>query len=46
VAADGVLSVLIGNAKGVQMTVNGEPYNLGQHTQGVYAKFSVGTPKE
>lgn len=46
VAAQGVLSVLIGNAKGVQMSVNGQPYDLRQHTSGVYAKFSVGVPKE
>jgi len=42
VAAPGVLSVLIGNAKGVEMILNGQPYDLRQHTEGVYAKFSVG----
>ncbi len=46
VAAEGALSVLIGNAKGVNMTLNGEPYDLSQHTRGVYAKFSVGQPSE
>ncbi len=46
VSAEGALSVLIGNAKGVQMSLNGKPYNLGQHTEGVYAKFTVGEPSE
>ncbi len=46
VGAKGVLSVLIGNAKGVQMQVNGQPYDLSQHTKGVYAKFSVGRPAQ
>lgn len=44
VSEEGVLVVLIGNAKGVEMTLNGQPYDLSQHTEGVYAKFSVGTP--
>ncbi|GAA6138334.1 cytoskeleton protein RodZ [Arenicella sp. 4NH20-0111] len=42
VSAEGALSVLIGNAKGVQMMVNGQDYDLSQHTEGVYAKFTVG----
>lgn len=46
VSAQGALVVLIGNAKGVQMTLNGQPYDLGQHTEGVYAKFTVGTPAQ
>ncbi len=46
VSAPGALVVLIGNAKGVQMTLNGQPYDLGQHTEGVYAKFTVGTPTQ
>lgn len=46
VSSQGVLSILIGNAKGVQMSLNGQDYDLGPHTEGVYAKFSVGSPQE
>lgn len=46
VSAEGILSVLLGNAKGVTMTLNGSDYDLTQHTEGVYAKFSVGVPKQ
>ena len=46
VSAEGVLTVLIGNAKGVQMTLNGQDYDLSQHTEGVYAKFNVGSAAE
>ncbi len=46
VTSEGVLSILIGNAKGVSMSLNGQSYDLRQHTEGVYAKFSVGTPKQ
>lgn len=46
VSAEGALSVLIGNAKGVEMSLNGQPYDLGQHTEGVYAKFTVGDTPE
>ncbi len=44
VAAEGVLSILVGNAKGVSMTLNGEPYNVRQHqrSNGAYARFRVG----
>ena len=35
------LSILLGNAKGVEMTINGVAYDLSQHTQGVYAKFQI-----
>ncbi|MCH2189310.1 MAG: DUF4115 domain-containing protein [Gammaproteobacteria bacterium] len=46
VSAQGILSILLGNAKGVQMKLNGTEYDLSQHTEGVYAKFSVGKPKQ
>ena len=46
VSAEGVLSILLGNAKGVAMTLNGQDYDLTGHTEGVYAKFTVGTPKK
>ena len=46
VSAEGVLSILLGNAKGVSMTLNGQNYDLTSHTEGVYAKFTVGTPKK
>jgi len=46
VSAEGVLSILLGNAKGVAMTLNGQDYDLTGHTEGVYAKFTVGTPKQ
>jgi len=46
VSEEGILSILLGNAQGVQMKLNGSDYDLGQHTEGVYAKFSVGEPKQ
>lgn len=39
---DGVMSIFIGNADGVTVAVNGEPFSLAEHREGVYAKFSVG----
>ncbi|MFT7527629.1 MAG: cytoskeleton protein RodZ [Arenicella sp.] len=36
------LRVFIGNAAGVSIEYNGEPFDISQHREGVYAKFSVG----
>ena len=38
----GIMSVFIGNADGVTVEVNGEPFDLADHREGVYAKFTVG----
>lgn len=42
VASDGSMSVFIGNAEGVTISLNGQPFDLSEHREGVYAKFSVG----
>jgi cytoskeleton protein RodZ len=36
------LRVFIGNAEGVSIEYNGEPFDISEHREGVYAKFSVG----
>lgn len=36
------LRVFIGNAVGVSIEYNGEPFDISRHREGVYAKFSVG----
>ncbi len=36
------LRVFIGNAEGVSIEYNGEPFDVSEHREGVYAKFSVG----
>lgn len=41
ISSGSTLSILLGNAKGVEMTLNGLSYDLAQHTQGVYAKFQI-----
>ena len=38
----GAMSVFIGNAEGVSVSLNGEPFDISAHREGVYAKFSVG----
>lgn len=42
VSSDGGMSVFIGNAEGVTVSLNGQPFDLSEHREGVYAKFTVG----
>lgn len=39
---EGAMSIFIGNADGVSVQVNGKPFDIAEHREGVYAKFSVG----
>lgn len=38
---ESVLSVFIGNAAGVSVELNGEPFDINPHREGVYAKFVI-----
>ena len=38
------MEVFLGNADGVTATLNGVPFDLSPHIQGVYAKFSIAAP--
>jgi cytoskeleton protein RodZ len=36
-------SVFLGNAEGVRIEYDGEPFDFSGHTRGVYARFTLGT---
>ena len=42
VTSDIKMNVFIGNAAGVQVEYNGEPFDIEKYSEGVYAKFQVG----
>jgi len=42
VSATTPMSVFIGNAKAVSAIFNGEPYDISQYREGVFARFTVG----
>ncbi|MEM7357841.1 MAG: RodZ domain-containing protein [Pseudomonadota bacterium] len=42
VDSESTMSVFIGNAAGVTVEYNGQPFDLSEHREGVYAKFVVG----
>lgn len=42
ISATTPMSVFIGNAKAVSVTFNGEPYDISQYREGVFARFTVG----
>lgn len=41
---EGLMKVFIGNAAGVVVTLNGAPFDLADHREGVYARFEVSAP--
>ncbi|NND81513.1 MAG: DUF4115 domain-containing protein [Gammaproteobacteria bacterium] len=42
VSSAGPINVFIGNAAGVNVQYNGEDFDISEHREGVYAKFSIG----
>jgi cytoskeleton protein RodZ len=44
VASSDEMKVFIGNAEGVEVTLNGESFDLTAHREGVYARFEIPAP--